>query len=128
MRRPGFSLVELVVSMVLLSVVAITIGGATVRVAAAGARSTQTLTALDLAADRISVIQADPGYPVLETRYAGTETVIPGYTGFTRVTTITRVLTVFQNGRSLDFKRIVVTVTAPGATEQIRRSVTIGAP
>lgn len=126
--REGFTLVELLVAVVILTTVVLGVGAATSRLAAMAATSAQQATAQDLAEGRLEQVMMDPAYDSLQQRYAGTETTVPDFPGFTRSTQITRTQTTLKGGGMLDYTRATVTVSAPGLTRSVARSVTIAAP
>jgi prepilin-type N-terminal cleavage/methylation domain-containing protein len=127
-RRDGFTLLELIVSMLLLSVVALTIGATTAKLAVSSARSSQTLAALDLADDRLRTIQSDPSYTALESRYNASENALVGFPGLTRTTVVTHVSNVLANNRVLDYKVATVSVAGVGLQQPVIRVVAVGAP
>lgn len=125
--RGGFSLVEVLVALALLSVLSVGVAAAAGRVASGAARDAQTLHALDLVRERLARVASDPTYRQLETRYAGVEP-DTALAGFQRTTTIARVLETRSGGRTLDYKRVEVQVTGPGVATAVRRSITVAAP
>jgi prepilin-type N-terminal cleavage/methylation domain-containing protein len=127
-NRDGFTLVELIVAMLLLATVAMTIGAATAKLASNTARGAETLTAMDLADDRMHSLQSDPSYTALETRYSATESTLIGFPGLRRTTSITRVTRVLANGRAVDYKVAVVSVTGTGLMQPVIRVATVAAP
>jgi prepilin-type N-terminal cleavage/methylation domain-containing protein len=126
--RAGFSLVELIVSMLLLSVVALTIGSVTAKLVTSSAKSSQTLAALDLADDRLRAIESDPSYASLESRYNGTESAVAGFPGLVRTTVLTHVTDLLPNNRVLDYKLATVSVTGAGLQQAVVSVIAVGAP
>jgi len=122
--RGGFTLVEVLVALVLLAVLATGVAAAAGRLASSAARDGQTLRALDLVGERLAQVASDPSYRQLETRYGG----VDATEGFTRTTTILRVLQTRTGGRTLDYKVVEVQVTGPGVPVAVRRSITVAAP
>ncbi len=98
----------------------ITMTGKTVHVTALSDREQ---SAIQLASDRTDQIRTDPNYAALDTAYGKTETSIPSYPGFRRVTTVTRTTTSGQ-----DYKKFTVTVTGTGILTAITRTVSVAAP
>lgn len=125
--RAGFSLIEIMVALTLLAAVALTMAAATGTMASSTSRDGQILRGLDLVREQIELIKGDPTYRQMESRYTGTE-VIPGGEGFTRTTTIRRVVAPGAGTRVLDYKVVEVRVTGPGLLQPVIRTVTIGAP
>lgn len=126
--RDGFTLVEVVVALLLLSVVALSVGAATTRLSSSSARDGQVMTAIDLANERLNRAQGDPSYASLEARYAGTESTLPSFPGLQRVTTVQRVVQAMPDGRQLDYKVIEVTVSGAGLAAPVTRRTIVGAP
>lgn len=124
-HRSGFTLVEVTIALVILSVVLLGLAATTsgfVRTVAASDRHTAAIT---LAEDRIALIQIDPNYARLDAVYAGLESGFPTLPGYTRHTAVVRV---GAQGQPTDFKRITVTVSGPGLPEPVQRTVTVAAP
>jgi prepilin-type N-terminal cleavage/methylation domain-containing protein len=121
--RDGFTLVEVVLSLSILLIVMlglVTLTGRTIRVSTTSDRDQ---AAIQLVTDRTDLVRSDPDYLGLDTLYAGTETSFPTLPGFTRVTQITRI-TASRN----DYKKITVTVTGPGLSGPVARTVVVAAP
>jgi len=108
--RRGMTLIEVAISLAIFSIVVLSLGGYITRfirgVADNGVRS----TASDLVTDRLEYIKGNGSYATLETTYAGTESLIPGYRAFTRKTEILRV---GSPTSTVDYKVITVSVSAP---------------
>ena len=122
-NRSGFTLIEVILALTILLVVMMLLAnttGKTVHTAATGANQE---AGIQLAMDRVEKVRSDPNYSALDTAYAKTETNFPTLAGFTRVTTIVR-----TTSGAHDFKRVTVTVTGPGLTVPIVRTVTVAAP
>lgn len=125
-RRPdaGFTLIEVMVSMVILAIVLVSFQAAATQRLLGDMKVQDTRNAaVQLAADRIRQVQLDPVYNELTTRYNATEAAIAGYPGFTRVTTVTQTATGGQ-----DYVTVTVEVTRPGLAVPVKRTVVIAAP
>jgi prepilin-type N-terminal cleavage/methylation domain-containing protein len=120
LAREGFTLVEVLVAMVLLS---FAILGAqallTDRLLGSVGKIDLRGTALQLASDRVQTVQADPGYESLAGRYSGTETDIPGFGGFRRITDCA-----VDSG----YTRVTVRVVTPDQRDTVSRTVVVGQP
>lgn len=125
-ERAGFTMVEVVVALMLMSIAVLGLQ----LVAAGMLRQTSAsqirLTAAQLAEDRIDLIKLEPIYANLS-NYVATETNITGFPKFTRETVLTARRDSTAAGVT-DYKRITVSVTAPGLTTPIVRNITVGAP
>jgi prepilin-type N-terminal cleavage/methylation domain-containing protein len=120
LAREGFTLIEVLVSMVLLSFALL---GAqallTDRLLGNVGQLDVRGTALQLASDRVQTIQADPGYETLAGRYSGTEAAISGFSGFRRITDCA-----VDSG----YTRVTVRVVTPDRRDTLSRTVVVGAP
>ena len=122
-QRAGFTLIEIVLALAILLVVVLsllTMVGRTLHVATT---SDAEQAAIQLATDRTDLVRTDPQYSTLEATYAATETSLPSLPGYTRKTVVTRVTTA-----SNDYKKVTVTVSGPGLTAPITRTVSVAAP
>lgn len=128
MREDGFSLIEVVVALTVLAFVVLGFSAATTTLVRAADPSGGRLTAVELVQSRIREVAMDPDYDRLKSRYEGVETNIPGYPGYRRTTSITRVRDQEPNGQPVDYQRVVVTVEGPGLRSPLRRTITIAAP
>ena len=132
--RRGFTLVEVVVSLILLAAGIMTVQLAVVRMAHQVNSDTRTLTAVQLAGDRLELIRADPQYTNLASTYDNSpsgEANVGGNTGLTRVTRVVahRDSTRDVNGVHItDYTQITVTVTGTGLPVPVSRTVTVGSP
>jgi len=125
-RRPdaGFTLIEVMISMVILGIVLVGFqAAATQRLV--GDLQIQDIrnAAVQLAADRVRAVQLDPVYNELPLRYAGVESSIPNYPGFKRTTTVVQTTATGNN-----YTTVTVQVQRTGLKTPIYRSVVIAAP
>jgi prepilin-type N-terminal cleavage/methylation domain-containing protein len=123
--RRGFTLVEVLISVVILGTVVMAIASALAKFMHVVATSDRDAAAIELAEDRVEQIQMDPNYNGMDTLYVATESSFPSLPGFTRATILTRVGGV---GQPNDYKKIMVTVNGPGLLQPVKRSFTIAAP
>ena len=123
----GVTLIEIMISVVILSVVLLGMGRYLVDFSKAVRRSEARTIAINLAAQRISEIRASPNYSGLETNYAVSESSIPGFTRYTRATTITHVggpRPTYTN----DYKTVTVIVNSPSLTSPVSKTIIVAAP
>jgi prepilin-type N-terminal cleavage/methylation domain-containing protein len=126
-RRRGVTLIEIMISVVILSVVLLGMGRYMVTFSRTVRASEARTMAVALASGRISEIRASPNYAGLETNYAATEATITGFPGFTRVTAITHTggpRPTYTN----DYKTVTVTVDGPGLSAAIKKTIIVAAP
>jgi prepilin-type N-terminal cleavage/methylation domain-containing protein len=123
----GVTLIEVMISVVILSVVLLAMGRYMVDFSQAVRRSEARTIALNLAAQRLAEIRASPNYSGLEAAYQASESSIPGFAGYTRQTTITRTggpRPTYVN----DYKTVTVVVNSPGLTTPVTQTVVVAAP
>ncbi len=124
-RQSGFSLVEVIVALVILSVAVLGLGASASRLTTTAAGAEMRALAVQLLDDRIAEVRLDPRYGGLDTLYAGVETDILG-PGTSRTTTVVHVQE--TTPLVLDYKRISVTVAGPFIQPPLSRQIIIGAP
>ena len=128
MRETGFSLIEVVVALAILGLAVLGFAASTGGLARAADESGQRLAAVELLQSRLRLVAMDPDYGRLETRYEGVDSLIAGFPGYRRTTTITRVVESKPGGRVLDYQRVMVRVEGPGLLRPLTRTITIAAP
>lgn len=119
----GFTLIEVVVALTILLVVMVGLVTMTGKTSNVAALSDRQESAVQLVNDRVDQIRVDPNYRTLDSLYGGTEASFPTLPGVTRVTQVIR-----TTSSSNDYKRITVTVSGPGLSTPISRTVTVAAP
>lgn len=125
--RRGFTLVEIVVALLLLSVAVLGLGasaGTLVRYAMEAEVESLAQQAVE---DRLARVALEPTYSQID-EYAGTESIIPGLEGASRVTRVDRVREDGTGGRMVDYRRITVTVSGGAVRTPVQRMVMVGAP
>jgi prepilin-type N-terminal cleavage/methylation domain-containing protein len=125
--RRGVTLIEIMISVVLLSVVLLGMGRYMVDFSRTVRRSEARTIAVALAAARISEIRSSPNYSGLETNYVGNEATIDGFPGYTRSTTITHTggpRPTYTN----DYKVVTVVVNSPRLTAAVAKTIIVAAP
>lgn len=125
MRRRGFTLIEVIAALVLLMIVVTALATVTGRFVRTVSQTELHVAAVQLAQDRIQMIQMDPNYSGLDTAYVGVESNFPTLTGFTRETQITQV---GGSGQPNDYKRVTVIISGPGLPQPVERTTTVAAP
>lgn len=125
-RRDGFTLVEVVVALMLLTTAVMGMQLMTAQMLRRMTVAQVQLSASQLAEDRLDQIRLEPNYANIPT-YAGTENTIAGFPSYTRITTILQQRDSTEAGIT-DFRRITVEVRAPALTPSVRRTLVIGAP
>lgn len=123
--REGFTLVEVIVALVILSVAVLGLAASTSRLTTAS--STAELRALSLMSveDVLARVRLEPRYGSLDSLYSGVETGVLGITGMTRTTDVVHVV---QTQPDLDYTEVAVTVDGPMLLQPVSRRIVIGAP
>jgi len=124
-KENGFTLVEVIIAMVIMSTVLLAMVGATASLIHVVSVADRNQSALQLVDSRIERIQMDPNYMGLDSAYAGTETGFPTLDGYVRTTTIVQF---GGSGQAVDYKKVTVSVTGPGLTDPVARTITMAAP
>ena len=120
-RDAGFTLLEVMVSMVILGVLLLGFQAAfTGKLLRDVNTQDRRTVALQIAAERLRAVQLDPVYGQLEARYAADETLTGTHAGYRRVTTVQRT----QN-QQLDYKTVTVTVTHPRMAPAVRKTLVV---
>ncbi len=123
----GVTLIEVIIAMLILTVVLLGMGSFAVNFTRTVGTSDARTIAVNLASQRLSEIRSAPNYSALEATYIATEASIAGFTGYSRVTQIVRTggpRPTYSN----DYKTVTVTVTAPGISLPIKKTVVVAAP
>jgi prepilin-type N-terminal cleavage/methylation domain-containing protein len=122
MDSRGFTLIEIMMALVVLTVAILGLATSTSGFMHVVTVGQERSTAIQLAQQRVEQIQMDPDYADLDSIYGGTESSLPGASGYTRITTIV------QSTDSLDYKTVTVSVIDPTAADTIRRTIIVAAP
>jgi prepilin-type N-terminal cleavage/methylation domain-containing protein len=129
-RRRGFTLVELLVAVVVLTIVATTFARFAGGFALAMANSSVRLVSSAVATDRLELVRADPRYTRLVQLYgagAGADTTgFPGYPRMRRVTMVVRDTSGAAPSR--DRTTVTVLVTDPSYKDTVAVTAVIARP
>jgi type IV pilus modification protein PilV len=125
--RDGFSLVEVMVALVMLTAMMLGATALAGRMIRTSTSANIQVTAGQLAEDRVDFVRLDPQYDSLSVRYTGTENPVTGYPGYTRTTAVTRTTTVTTNGTT-DYITMTVRVTHQQLSTPVARTVVITTP
>ena len=124
--RGGFTLVEITVALVILSVAILGLTSSAAKLTTTASAAELRALALYSVEDRIATVELDTRYDKLQSLYAGTESNALGLTGFTRTTTVSRVKT--TGAGAVDYTIVDVVLDGPQLTAAISRRTTIAAP
>jgi Tfp pilus assembly protein PilV len=125
--RAGFSLVEVVVALGMLTVVLLGLALFVSNMAHTTSDSRLLGTASELAANRLETIKSSTNYASIDT-FAVTETAIPGsptYAGFTRRTYVEHIGGAVTD--SVDYRIVTVVVSDPAMSDTVKKTTAIAA-
>ena len=120
-RRSGMTLIEVMIALVILTGALLGMGKFITSFSHATSDGALSSVASDLVLDRLETIKGSNSYALLDS-YNATELAIPGFTGYKRVTQVTRTL-----NATTDYKAITVTVSNPGLNTPVKKSTIIAA-
>ncbi len=123
-NRTGFTMIEVIVASVILGAALLAMAGFTVRYQQVDANARTVNRAQQASNERLEAVRTAQPYAGLDTM-ARTESTVPGYPGYVRVTTITRV----GGGAAdtVDYKIITVRTQTPGAVRFATKTSIVGA-
>ena len=110
MDKQGFTLIEMIIVVFILTTAILGIGASATYMIQAASSARLKAGALQAVEGRISQIVMDPRYEDLESLYATTENDLPGLEAFHRVTQITQLQTQGEGGHVTDYKTVMVSV------------------
>ena len=126
-RRDGFTIVEILLALLLLSFMVMGFQAATGEIIHYAAQSDRQAVAVQLVEDRLDLIRLDPDYGELEARYETAEATLEDYPGLSRTTEIVHTYQEQSTG-VLDYLKVTVTVSGGSLREPVARTIVIGAP
>ncbi len=126
-ERAGFTLIEVVVALFIMTGVLLALGGFTAKFAASSSQTHMVVNANEMAARRLDAIRQQPTYASLDT-LAGTDSVSP----WTRADGLTYVVTTSlrRTGSAtdtVDYKTITVTVTQRAMKKVVSKTTIMAA-
>lgn len=122
--RAGFTMVEVIVASVILGAALLAMAGFTVRYQQSDNAVRLVNRAQQAANERLEIVRTAVPYASLDTMTT-TESTIPSFPGYTRVTQVTRVGGAPAD--TVDYRVITVRVTTPGVARTVTKSSIIGA-
>jgi prepilin-type N-terminal cleavage/methylation domain-containing protein len=125
MRRRGFTLIELMLAIVLLTVVLTGVARYTGQYLHAVTTSTTRTAAAQIATEQVELVKADPSYLTLTAQWDGTQTGFPGYPAMTRLTTVSRIT---GNTPPRDYTVVTVQVSEPTMGAPVNLTTVVGRP
>lgn len=119
----GFTLIEVMIALVILSGIVISMGHGTARYLTTITRNRIRVQAAAVADAQIATMRVNPDYATLTATFNGTVAGTP-FAGYNRVTLVVRT----GAGTTADRTRVNVTVTGPQLATPVIRYTTIAAP
>ena len=125
MDRRGFTLIEVMLAVSILSVVLVGVARYNSQFLHTVSTSTVRTVAAEVARERISLIDMDPSYTTLAATWAGDSLNFPGYPRMRRVTTVSRVTSV---NPPRDYTILTVRVSEPTMGQPIDVTTVVAQP
>lgn len=122
-NRSGMTLVEVIVSIVLLTGALLSMGAFIARYANVQGTMQRRIEANELVADRLEEVKGALQYATIESNFAKTEATITGHPGLTRQTLVTR--TGGAAPSLYDYKTVTVIVNGPGLKTPSKKTTVI---
>ena len=124
-RRSGFTLVEMLLSIVILAIILGSVARYTGQYLHTVSTSTTRTAAAEVARERIGLVDMDPSYATLPATWAGTQIGFPGYPDMTRVTSVSRITGAVPQR---DYTIVTVRVTEPTMGAPIDVTTVVASP
>jgi prepilin-type N-terminal cleavage/methylation domain-containing protein len=122
-NRTGMTLIEVIVSIMLLSGAMLSMGAFIARYANVSGTVSRRIEANELVADRLEAVKGALKYSAIEASFATTEASIAGHPGLTRQTIVTR--TGGAAPSLYDYKTVTVIVNGPGLKTPSKKTTVI---
>ena len=124
-RKSGFTLVEMLLSIVILAIVLASVARYTGQYLHTVSTSTTRTAAAEFARERIGLVDMDPSYTTLGATWAGTQIGLPGYPDMIRVTSVSRIT---GAAPQRDYTIVTVRVTEPTMGAPIDVTTVVASP
>jgi len=122
-NRSGMTLIEVIVSIVILSGALISMGAFMARYANVSGTMQRRIEANELVADRLEEVKGALSYTTIEANFVKTEATITGHPGLTRQTLVTH--TGGAAPSLYDYKTVTVIVNGPGLKTPSKKTTVI---
>jgi type II secretory pathway pseudopilin PulG len=126
-NRAGFTIVEILMALVLLSFMVMGFQAATGEIIHVSTQSDRQAVAVELVEDRLDLILLDYDYLSLVSRYAEAGTRLPDYPDLARTTKLHRTHVADSTG-VLDYVTVTVTVSGGSLRKPVARTTVVAAP
>lgn len=125
MHRRGFTLIELMLAIAILTIVLTGVARYTSQFLRAVSTSTTRTMAAEVATERLQLVKSDPSYLSLGTVWDERQTGFPGYPNMIRTTTVSRVT---GNAPPRDYTVVTVRVTEPTMGSPVNLTTVVARP
>jgi len=122
--RAGFTMVEVIVASAILGAALLAMAGFTIRYQQSDTSARMVNRAQQAANERLETVRTSVPYAALDSMIT-TESIVPNFPGYTRVTTVARVGGAPAD--TVDYRVITVRVTTPGVARTVTKSSIVGA-
>ena len=129
MNRKGFTLIEVMIALIILTVISLSLGRFMASFLHAVGTSTVRTIATAVAQEQVETISANTGtttYPTLVATY--NNNIVTGFTGYPNMTRTTRVTRTTGSTPRRDYTTITATVTEPTMGQPVNLTVVVAAP
>ena len=129
MNRRGFTLVEVMIALIILTIVSLSLGRFVASFSHTVGTSTIRTIAIDVATEQLELVRgnANPtAYPTLVANFSGN--VVTGFPSYPRRTRTTTVVRTTGNNPRRDYTTITVTVTEPTLGTPVNLTAVVAAP
>ena len=123
-NRTGFTLIEAIIATVILTGALLAMAGFTVQYQQDDTRSRQLSRAQQAANERLEQVRSAQPYASLDSMTT-TESSLPSFKGFTRITTVSRVGGMPTD--TVDYRVVTVKVTLPNSARSVTKTSIVGA-
>ncbi|MEO8199751.1 MAG: type II secretion system protein [Gemmatimonadota bacterium] len=126
MNKRGFTLVEILIAIVILTIVSVSLGKFVATFLHTVGTSTAKTVATEVAQEELELIRADPAYTNLVTAYNGLSTT--GFPGYAAMNRSVRVVRTTGTTPRRDYTKVTVTVTEPTMGLPVAVTIVVAAP
>jgi hypothetical protein len=129
MNSKGMTMAEVTISFSVLAIAVLGVGSTTARLARVALESEAMALGVQVAEERLFVIETHPVYTELDSLFSEDAAEVPGLPGFFRTTVVLRIQREDKvPGGEVDLTKITVWVRVPGLGDGVSRTTVVGAP
>jgi prepilin-type N-terminal cleavage/methylation domain-containing protein len=124
----GFTFIEVVVALVVLSFGVLGTATAGARLAFTAVDIERRTVALQVIEDRLAEVRTHPDYASLDSVFSSQQDTVPGVPGMLRSTAITRTQNPGSAGRTIDYTTITVAAFGSSLSKPLARTIILAIP